>query len=102
MTHKLLRYRCQLLPERARKSVARAEAALLKSGWAREQLTDLKGALAWANSQILTTKQRQYRQKRGAAKRHLKGDDALDAMFRAAGADPATIPTRSEGGEHGG
>ena len=95
MTDKLLRYRCQLLPARVRKRRVLAFTELMKAGWSRELLGhELDGALAWAGSQVLTSGQEKYRRERAPEKAHIGGDDALDAMFRAAGADSADIPTR--------
>jgi hypothetical protein len=67
----------------------------MKAVWSRELLErEIDDALAWANSQVLTHKQEKCRRKRAAQKEQIKGDDALDAMFRATGADPAETPTR--------
>jgi hypothetical protein len=90
-----LAYRCQMLPEDRLGSRAKAYVALVKVGWTRELLDrDLDAALAWAKSQRIAAHQEKVLRKRAAEKMRIKGDDALDEMFRAAGADPADIPRR--------
>jgi hypothetical protein len=61
-----LAYRCSLLTKEALNSRAKAYAALLKKS----------------------------RRQRATERTRIRGDDALDEMFRAAGADPADIPRR--------
>jgi hypothetical protein len=95
MTDKQLQYRCALLPEKARNSRPLAFTELLKAGWDRELLErELDNALAYARSQAIVNMQEKYRRRRAAKKANLRGDDALDLMFVAAGADPGEIPTR--------
>jgi len=90
-----LAYRCQLLPDEYRNSRTRAYRALLKAGWNKDLLDlELDSALAWSKSQVLVDRQEKLRRKRDAEKTRLRADDALDAMFRAAGCDPADIPRR--------
>jgi hypothetical protein len=90
-----LAYRCQMLPASKLKSVSAANRELLKAGWNPEVLgRDLKGALAWAESLILTHKQEEACRQRAAEKARLKDDDALDLMFAAMGHDPAEIPRK--------
>jgi hypothetical protein len=90
-----LAHRCARLPESVRGSRTKAYFALLNAGWNKDLPDrDLDAALAWAGSQVLTAKQEKFRRQRSAKKEHLKADDALDLMFRAAGADPTGIPRR--------
>jgi hypothetical protein len=90
-----LAYRCSLLTKEALNSRTKAYAALLKAGWAKELLDrDLDAALAWAKSQRLVAHQEKSRRQRSSERTRIRGDDALDEMFRAAGADPADIPRR--------
>jgi hypothetical protein len=90
-----LAYRCSLLSEDRLKSRTKAYAALMKAGWASKLLDrDLDAALAWAKSQSIAAHQEKARRQRSAEKMRVRGDDALDEMFRATGADPADIPRR--------
>jgi hypothetical protein len=90
-----LAYRCALLSEDRLKSSTKAYTALVKAGWARELLDrDLDAALAWARSHRIAAHQEKARRQRAAERTRIRGDDALDEMFRAAGADPAVIPRR--------
>jgi hypothetical protein len=90
-----LAYRCALLSEDRLNSRTKAYTALVKTGWARKLLNrDLDAALAWAKSQHIAAHQEKARRQRAAEKMRIRGDDALDEMFRAAGADPADIPRR--------
>jgi hypothetical protein len=90
-----LAFRCTFLSEERLNSRTKAYAALLRAGWARESLDrDLDAALAWAKSHRITVHQGKARRQRAAERMRIRGDDALDEMFRAAGADPADIPRR--------
>jgi hypothetical protein len=90
-----LAHRCSLLSEDRLKSRTKAYAALMKAGWAGELLDrDLDAALAWAKSHRIAAHQEKARHQRTTKKMRIRGDDALDEMFRAAGADPADIPRR--------
>jgi hypothetical protein len=90
-----LAYRCALLSEDRLNNRTKAYAALVKAGWARKILDrDLDAALAWAKSHRIAAHQEKARRQRAAEKMRIRGDDALDEMFRAAGADPADIPRR--------
>jgi hypothetical protein len=99
-----LAYRCSLLTKAELNSRTKAYTALVKAGWARELLDrDLDAALAWAKSQRIVAHQEKSRRQRAAQSMRIRGDDALDEMFRAAGADPADIPRRgaiTKGGRH--
>jgi hypothetical protein len=90
-----LAWRCALLPEHRLNSRTKAYTALVKAGWSRELLDrDLDAALAWARSHRIAAHQEDARRQRAVEKMRIRGDDALDEMFRAAGADPADIPRR--------
>jgi hypothetical protein len=90
-------YRCQLLPDKDRNNLSRAHRALLRAGWNKDVLDrELVGALALAKTQILVPRREKQRRRRDADKARLRGDDALDEMFRAAGCDPADIPRRKD------
>ena len=90
-----LAYRCSLLSKEALNSRTKAYTALMRAGWASELLDrDLDAALAWARSQRIVAHQEKSRRQRTAERLRIRGDDALDEMFRAAGADPADIPRR--------
>ena len=92
-----LAYRCALLSEDRLSSRSKAYSALLRAGWARGLLDrDLDAALAWARSHRIAAHQEKARRQRAAEKMRIRGDDALDEMFRAAGADPADIPRRGD------
>jgi hypothetical protein len=86
-----------MLPQSIRKSRAFASAHLLASGWPAEVIErDLDGALAWANSHCMTQQQEKARRTRAQNKTLVKGADALDMMFAAAGIDPVSIPRKRE------
>jgi len=92
-----LAYRCALLSEDRLSSRTKAYNALVRAGWARQLLDrDLDAALAWARSHRIAAHQEKARRQRAAEKMRIRGDDALDEMFRAAGADPADIPRRGD------
>jgi hypothetical protein len=91
-----LAYRCQMLPASVRKSYNLTQEKLLLSGWRQSTLDeDLTSALNWANSHCVVAAQEKARANRLKKKMKIKGDDALDAMFVAVGADPTSIPRRA-------
>lgn len=88
-----LAYRVQMLPAKTRASRSETYYALRKSGWPQELLDrEIDSAISWANSHCMTVQQEKFRKTRAAKKTKLKGDDALDQMFRSVGADPNEIP----------
>ena len=90
-----LEYRCALLSEDRLNSRTKPYNALVKAGWARGLLDrDLDAALAWARSHRIAAHQEKARRQRAAEKMRVRADDAVDEIFRAAGADPADIPRR--------
>jgi hypothetical protein len=90
-----LAYRCALLSEDRLNNRTKAYNALVRAGWSRQLLDrDLDAALAWAKSHRIAAHQERALPQRAAKRMRIRGDDALDEMFRAAGADPADIPRR--------
>jgi len=96
MVNRELAYRIQMMTAKARGSRTVVVTALLRSGWPKDVVDrDVDQALSWANSYCLTQQQEKVRRQRAARKERVRSDDALDAMFAAAGADPADIPRKA-------
>jgi hypothetical protein len=93
----LLAYKVQMFPAVVRKSRVQVINRLLNAGWSQDEIdNNVDSAIAWANSQCLVANQEKLRKSRQAKKQKVRGDDALDAMFSACGADPSEIPLRNK------
>lgn len=88
-------HRLQMLSPQVLRDYSKVETALLTAGWSRVVLkTDLREALAWTKSHLLSVRQDKAVKKRQAKQERMTGDAALESMFASAGIEKNSIPHR--------